>query len=108
MTFARIVWPIVVDQPTNAIHLTEDLDVAYELLEVRNGTGLMPIYRTGRTPAGTLDAVRAELRDVLARAFGADGQEKRARLQKVRKTLEGAWAEGGAGKRDVETFVDSL
>ncbi|EIW61191.1 UDP-Glycosyltransferase/glycogen phosphorylase [Trametes versicolor FP-101664 SS1] len=103
-----IVWPIVVDQPTNAIHLSEDLDVAYELLEVRNGTGLTPIYRTGRTPAGTLDAVRAELRGVLARAFGADGQGKRARLQGVRRTLEGAWAEGGAGRRDVEVFVDGL
>ena len=35
-----IVWPITADQPANAIYLSEELDIAYELIEVRNGTGL--------------------------------------------------------------------
>ena len=47
--------------------------MGYELLEVRTGHGLKPIYRTGYTPKGTIEAIQAEARDVLTKAFGADG-----------------------------------
>ena len=56
----RICWPFSADQPLNAMHITENLDIAYELLEVRTGPGLKPVHRTGKAPVGTLDAVRAE------------------------------------------------
>ena len=92
----------------NAIHLTERLGVAYELIEVRNGVGAGKIYRSGRTPTGTIDAVKAEMRDVLDRAFGEDGAEKRAKLQQLRKTLQSAWSENGVARRDVEAFLDDL
>ncbi|KAI8985767.1 UDP-Glycosyltransferase/glycogen phosphorylase [Trametes punicea] len=101
-----ILWPISIDQPTVAIHLTDHLDVGYELLEVRNGTGLGEIFRTGKTPTGTLDAVRAELRDVLLRAFGEDGAAKRARVLKLRERLEGAWSENGIARKEMEAFLD--
>ncbi|KAI0349915.1 UDP-Glycosyltransferase/glycogen phosphorylase [Trametes cingulata] len=103
-----ILWPIDADQPANAIHLSEHLDVGYELLEVRHGAGLGPILRTGRTPSGTFDAVRAEMRDVLGRAFGGDGEAKRVRLQAVREKLRGVWEEGGSARREVEAFLDGL
>ncbi|KAL7279926.1 hypothetical protein ACG7TL_006335 [Trametes sanguinea] len=112
-----IVWPIVMDQPTNAVHLSDGLNVAYELIEVRNGHGLGRIYRTGYTPVGTLDAVREELRDVLARAFGADGEAKRGRVEALRERLLSAWQGSGSGqgrlkdgsgigRREVEAFLD--
>ena len=41
----RIVWPISADQPLNAIHLSENLDVAFELIEVRHGV-YDGVYRT--------------------------------------------------------------
>ncbi|KAI0638662.1 hypothetical protein C8Q77DRAFT_1092160 [Trametes polyzona] len=103
-----IVWPIIVDQPPNALHLTDNLDIAYELLEVRNGTGIGPIYRTGRKPLGTIDAVKAEARDVFERAFGEEGEEKRAHLPALREALQGAWADNGVAKRETESFLNSL
>ncbi|KAI0634587.1 UDP-Glycosyltransferase/glycogen phosphorylase [Trametes polyzona] len=103
-----IVWPIFTDQPVNAIHLTDDLRVAYELLEVRHGTGLGPVYRTGKTPVGTVEAVREEINDVLERAFGVDGQEKRERLQDVRKVLARAWDEGGSARMEVEALLADI
>ncbi|KAI0357719.1 UDP-Glycosyltransferase/glycogen phosphorylase [Trametes cingulata] len=103
-----IVWPIFTDQPGNAIHLTDHLDVAYELLEVRSGSGLGPIYRTGNTPIGTVAAVRAEMGAVLDHAFGADGEAKRARLRPLRETLARAWADDGVARREVEAFLNDL
>lgn len=106
--FYRILWPIFTDQPVNAIHLTDHLDVAFELLEVRHGTGLGPIYRTGKTPTGTVAAVREELGRVLACAFGVDGEAKRKRLQVLRTSLDRAWAEDGVAKQEVESFMEDL
>ncbi|KAL7281208.1 hypothetical protein ACG7TL_004516 [Trametes sanguinea] len=110
----QIFWPHEADQPVNAAHLTENLDAAYELIEVRTGLGLKPIFRNGRTPAGTLDAVQAEARDVLTRAFGDEGAEKRARLLKLREAILAEWDEpcgespGGASRRDFLAFMDTL
>ncbi|KAI0821609.1 UDP-Glycosyltransferase/glycogen phosphorylase [Trametes gibbosa] len=103
-----IVWPITADQPLNAIYLSEEANVAYELVEVRHGAGLGRIHRNGRTPVGTIDAVKAEARAVLDKAFGADGAEKRARLQVMRKTLEAAWAEDGVARREVAAFLEEF
>ncbi|KAL1948024.1 hypothetical protein VTO73DRAFT_12099 [Trametes versicolor] len=103
-----IVWPIVMDQPPNAVHLVDNLDVAYELVEVRHGSGLSTIYRTGKTPNGSINAVKAEIGDVLDRAFGKDGEEKRARLKALKTTLEGAWKEDGAARRDALQLLESI
>ncbi|KAI9070271.1 glycosyltransferase family 1 protein [Trametes sanguinea] len=101
-----IIWPITVDQAPNAVHLTYNVDMAYELMEVRNGVGAGPLHRTGKAPLGTLDAVRDELRDVLVRAFGEDGVAKRQRLLGLRDTLEKAWTEEGVARREVGNFLD--
>ncbi|KAI0745365.1 UDP-Glycosyltransferase/glycogen phosphorylase [Earliella scabrosa] len=104
----QIFWPFTGDQPLNAIHYTDNLQIGYELLEVRSGHGLKPIYRTGYTPKGTIEAVKAEAREVLAKAFGEDGAQKRARLQELRKKVTSEWEEGGSSKRDVCALLDSL
>ena len=85
----RILWPFGGDQPLNAIHIADQLQVGYELLEVRTGPGLKPIYRTGYTPKGTVEAVKAEVREVLQKAFGEDGAKKRAKLQIQNQEIEG-------------------
>lgn len=103
-----ICWPFAAEQPLNAIQLTENLGVAYELLEVRTGDGLRPIYRTGKAPAGTLDAVRAEAAAVLDKAFGADGEAKRAKVRELRETSLRLWAPDGAAARAGEDLLDSL
>ncbi|TFK80980.1 glycosyltransferase family 1 protein [Polyporus arcularius HHB13444] len=103
-----IVWPISAEQPLNAIHLTDNLDVAFELIEVRHGAGVGKIYRTGRVPVATVDAVKAEMRDVLERAYGGEGARKRANLLSLRKKLQAAWSENGVARRDVEAFLNDI
>lgn len=109
LTFAlRILWPISAEQPINAIHLTDHLNVAYELIEVRNGSGLGPIYRNGKKPTGTIDAVKAEMHDVLDRAFGEDGTKKRESVRALQKTLRAAWSDDGTARKEVESLLDEL
>ncbi|KAI1785433.1 UDP-Glycosyltransferase/glycogen phosphorylase [Ganoderma leucocontextum] len=105
---SQIVWPFGSDQPLNAILVSEKLQIGYELLEVRSGNGLKPICRNGRVPTGTVDAVKAEMREVLGKAFGEDGEKKRARLAQVKKAVLAEWEDGGASKRDVVAFLDCL
>ncbi|EKM54549.1 glycosyltransferase family 1 protein [Phanerochaete carnosa HHB-10118-sp] len=102
-----ICWPFGGDQPLNAIHLTENLDVAYELFEVRTGeSGLKPIYRTGKAPTGTLEAVREEAITVLGKAFGEDGVKKRANIQRLREASLKLWKEGGEAHVAAEQLLD--
>ncbi|KAI0674843.1 UDP-Glycosyltransferase/glycogen phosphorylase [Trametes maxima] len=103
-----IVWPFGGDQPLNAVHISEQLKVGYELVQVRTGPGLHPRYRDGKKPEGTIDALKAEVRDVLTQAFGADGAEKRERLQALTKATLSQWQEGGSALRDVSAFLDTL
>ncbi|KAH9940519.1 UDP-Glycosyltransferase/glycogen phosphorylase [Epithele typhae] len=103
-----ILWPAFADQEANAIMLSEKHRVGYELLEVRTGMGLRPICRTGYVPVGTVEAVRREARDVLARAFGADGARKRKRMGVLRRAVMGEWDAEGESRRDVCAFLDSL
>nr|VWP02307.1 Trihydroxynaphthalene reductase (EC (T3HN reductase) [Ganoderma boninense] len=104
----RIFWPFGGDQPQNAVHIADQLQVGYELLEVRTGAGLNPIYRTGYTPKGTIEAIKAEVRDVLQKAFGEDGAKKRAKLEVLRKAVNGEWEEGGTSRKEAALFLDSL
>ncbi|KAI0674842.1 UDP-Glycosyltransferase/glycogen phosphorylase [Trametes maxima] len=103
-----IIWPFGGDQPLNAVHISEQLEIGYELIEARSGLGMKPRYRDGKKPVGTIDALKAEMREVLGKAFGPDGAEKRKRLQKLSKAFEHEWEEGGSALRDVSNFLDGL
>ncbi|OCH88676.1 UDP-Glycosyltransferase/glycogen phosphorylase [Obba rivulosa] len=103
-----ICWPLSAEQPSNAVHLTANLDVAYELLEVRSGNGLKPIFRLGKTPVGTIEAARAEAREVLDRAFGEDGAKKRENAQKMKEAIKRCWDASGTSTTDLVSFLDSL
>lgn len=106
---SRICWPFHVDQPTLAAQLSEINNVAYELLEVRTGErGLKPLYRTGRAPLGTLEAVREEASIVLEKAFGDDGLKKRANLKKLQEAILSTWNEDGSSRRDLDRLVASV
>ncbi|GJE92128.1 glycosyltransferase family 1 protein [Phanerochaete sordida] len=104
-----ICWPFGADQPLNAVQLTENLDVAYELLEVRTGAwGLKPLRRTGKAPTGTPEALRAEMRAVLEKAFGEDGARKRENIGKLRKGALGLWKDGGEARGAAERLLDDV
>jgi hypothetical protein len=94
------------DQPANIAHLVDTLDVAFELIEVRTGkNGLKPIYRTGKTPKGTLEAFREELKKVLGNLNSEVGLRKRANAQMRQKLLASAWGPGGPTRASFEALV---
>ncbi|KAJ3487414.1 hypothetical protein NLI96_g3561 [Meripilus lineatus] len=103
-----ICWPFAGDQPFNAARLTDILDVAYELYEVRTGLGLKPIFRNGKTPVGTIEAVREEAARVLEDAFLGHGQRKRENLKKLREAVMGSWSDGGSSKLSMDALADAL
>ena len=103
----RICWPQRAEQPTNVLHLTTNLDIAYELYEIRTGEfGLKKIYRTGKTPVGTDEAIRQEAAEVLDNAYGADGLRKRENIMRLREEVLQAWEEGGTSYSAAENFLD--
>ena len=104
----RIIWPFGSDQSLNAIIVSEKLQIGYELIEVRSGNGLKPICRNGRVPAGTVDAVKGEMREVLGKTFGEDGEKMRARLAGVRRAVLAEWEDDGASRCDIGAFLDNL
>ncbi|EMD34231.1 glycosyltransferase family 1 protein [Gelatoporia subvermispora B] len=103
-----ICWPFTADQPTNAAHLSNDLNVAYELLEVRSGLGLRPIFRTGKAPTGTVESVRAEAQELFGKAFEEDGAEKRANALKMKEAFARCWEEGGSSEKELRRLVGSF
>ncbi|KAH8085452.1 UDP-Glycosyltransferase/glycogen phosphorylase [Cristinia sonorae] len=103
-----ICWPFHADQSPNAVNLTENHQVAYELFEVRTNNGLRPIYRTGKAPLNTIDALKAEVREVLEKAFGEDGERKRTNVQKLKAQIDAAWKKGGSSDVDMGKFLDTL
>ncbi|KAJ7468082.1 hypothetical protein FB451DRAFT_1258033 [Mycena latifolia] len=93
-----ICWPLVYDQPTLAMSVSQVLKCGFELEEVRQGLGLKYRASTGKTPVGTVAAVKAEAADVLARAFsGEEGKAARKKVQEVAARLGKAWDAGSEG-----------
>ena len=104
----RICWPFGADQPANAVNLTDNHDVAFELLEIRSGNGLKPIYRTGKTPVGSLEAVRAEAHEVLDKAFGEDGARKRENVLRLKEKMALALEKDGSAYLQMQALLDAM
>ncbi|KAJ7865408.1 hypothetical protein B0H13DRAFT_2562200 [Mycena leptocephala] len=88
---AEICWPFEADQPIAAVHLSETLNVAFHLMEVRSGKGLQPLY-SGRVPLGTRTARRGEFRQIIDQCRSEVGTEKRRNAEGMRNKLPNAWA----------------
>jgi len=97
-------WPLDADQPANAAHITLNLDIAFEMIEVRTGPGLKPLHRGGR-PTGTIEAVTSEVRSVLQRARGPEGDRKRRNAESIRDKWRKEWEEGGDARMNLRKFL---
>ena len=76
---------------------------------MRNGLGLRPIRRLGdKAPEGTLEAVRREMAEVLAKAYGEDGQKKRAKAQWFSREFARNWEAGGLAWQELERAMEVL
>ena len=93
----------------NAANIAFIHNAGYELFELRNGQGLRPIRRLGdKAPEGTLEAVRGEMVQVLAKAYGEDGQKKRAKAQWFSKEFACSWEAGGSAWQELARAMDVL
>ena len=102
----RICWPFDVEQPAGAAHLTENLNVAFELVQVRTGeTGLKPMHRNGITPEGTREAVGIEIRQTIDLCRGEKGQELRRNAEQFKVKFAEAWEENGTARKEVRRFL---
>ena len=105
-TAPRICWPFAADQPSGTAHLTENLNVAFELLQVRSGDGVKPIYRNGFTPEGTREAVGVEVRHTIDLCRGERGKELRRNAENIKVRFSAAWEEDGIAKREIRRLLN--
>ncbi|KAJ7813740.1 hypothetical protein B0H14DRAFT_2604649 [Mycena olivaceomarginata] len=98
-----ICWPFGGDQPIAAVHLSENLNVAFHLMEVRTGKGLQPLHN-GLVPLGTRTAMSAELRLVFDQCRDEAGKEKRRNAERMREKVANAWAAGGSSVVAMNAF----
>ena len=106
LPFRRICWPITADQPAAAAHLTENLNVAFELFQVRTGNGLKPLARNGLTPEGTREAVGIEIRQTIDLCRSGKGQEMRSDANKFKVKFAKAWEEDG--RQEIRRFLHNM
>ena len=101
----RICWPITADQPAAAAHLTTNLNVAFELFQVRTGDGLKPIARNGVAAEGTREAVGVEIRQTIDLCRSEKGQEMRSNAEQLKVKFAQAWEEDGMAKEEIRKFL---
>lgn len=102
------------DQAAAAAHLTANLKVAFELVEVRTGlSGMKPLLRlespdgTGRCQAkGTREAVGVEIRGVIQACRGEKGDELRANAREMKRRLVEAVEVGGVSRVELGRFFE--
>jgi len=101
-----ICWPISADQPAAAVHLTQNLNVAFELFQVRTGGGLKPLARNGFVPKGTREAVGVEIRETIDLSRSEKGQEMRSIAKQLKVKFAQTWEENGMGRQEIRKFLD--
>ena len=103
----RICWPFTADQPITSAHLSCNLKVAIELVEVRTGAdGLKPMLRNGLAAKGTREAVGKEIREVLDACRGGRGEELRRNAEEMQCKFQKAWDDDGEAKRELNAFLE--
>jgi hypothetical protein len=85
--------------------VTENLNVAFELFQVRTGDGLKPIHRNGLTPEGTREAVGIEIRKIIDLCRSKKGQELRSNAERFKVKFAKAWEEDGLARQEMHNFL---
>ena len=105
LPFGRICWPITADQPAAAAHLSENLNVAFELFQVRTGDGLRPLARNGIAAEGTREAVGIEMRQTIDLCRSEKGTVMRRNAEQLKLKFVKAWEEDGAARQEIRKFL---
>jgi hypothetical protein len=100
-------WPFIGDQPGNAALLSVTHEAAFELLSVREGVGAQQPLRMqakGRVDF-TVDGVRKEVREILVKIKGPEGERVRANAERLGAELDKSWNEYGEARRELQSFI---
>jgi hypothetical protein len=90
------------------MHLEKNLDVAFELKEVRGGNGLRPALATGKSYSGTLEAFKEEFDGIIRDMKGPVGLRKRANVEKLRRDFVRTWEQGGNARQNFDELLATL
>ncbi|EUC55155.1 UDP-glycosyltransferase 74C1 [Rhizoctonia solani AG-3 Rhs1AP] len=103
-------WPIMGDQIPNAVQIAEVHDCGFELLQVRTGPAKSKAYQNGTEVeiVGTDDAVREEIRNILALSKGPRGEHQRMNTRLLGKVIANSLGPNGSGDIELEKFGKAL
>ena len=105
LPFCRICWPITTDGPVHAVYLSERLNVAFELLQVRTGDGLKALARNGFAAEGTREAVGIEIRQTIDLCRSEKGQKMRSNAEQLKVKFAQTWEEDGIARQEIRKFL---
>ena len=88
-----------------AAHLSENLNVAFELFQVRTGNGLKPLARNGLAAKGTREAVGIEIRQTIDLCRSEKGRVMRSNAEKIKEKFAKAWEDDGAARQEIRNFL---
>ncbi|CAE7105397.1 unnamed protein product [Rhizoctonia solani] len=105
-----IIWPISADQPINATYMSKKHDCCFELLQVRTGTAKSVAYsdQGDIQIVGSTEAVRKEIRTVLALSKSERGVQQRQTMKALRNVAMNAIEAGGSGDLALERFGKTI
>lgn len=70
---------------------------------------MLPVARLGnRAPIATVEAARTEFRDVLEKAMGEDGKQKRENACRFSETISDGWKPNGASWKELDRMASAL
>ncbi|KAF8605590.1 UDP-Glycosyltransferase/glycogen phosphorylase [Ceratobasidium sp. AG-I] len=98
-----IFWPFAGDQPSNTMQIATQHDCGIELIQVRTGPARSVAYQPygDVTVHGTNEAVRDEIKKVLALTKGPRGEQQRRNTKALGEVVLGSLAEGGSGDENL-------
>jgi hypothetical protein len=102
-------WPFGGDQNNNAALMSITHGAAFELLSVRESAARQPLRMHGRTTLDfSLKGTREEMRALLAKLKGEEGEHVRANAERLGDALDLGWKEGGEAREELERFLTTL
>ncbi|KAF9259975.1 UDP-Glycosyltransferase/glycogen phosphorylase [Marasmius fiardii PR-910] len=100
-----IFWPMAGDQPMNASLITQRYKAGFELISVRSGKNTKRPYRCDVEPSFTVEAVQEEVRELLTRIRGEEGDLVRKHAEKLSEEISNIWKEDGEAMVEIEGFL---
>ncbi|KAF8605608.1 UDP-Glycosyltransferase/glycogen phosphorylase [Ceratobasidium sp. AG-I] len=105
-----IFWPFAADQPTNTMQIATQHDCGFELIQVRTGAARSVAYQQGSDVIvyGTNEAVRDEIKKVLALSKGSRGEQQRRNTKALGEVVLASLTKGGSGDENLGRLGELL